>query len=788
MGARDRWTRIATIAAAVALVAAVWAGVRAAVERVPGPPGFDVVTRDGAGHELAHVRVPTLLTPEVAPTPPPGGSLTARATFLARRDGTYTWQLGGTSRVVLLVDGVQVHAPRPGRVAAREERLTAGPHAIEIVLSNADANGGVAFGVRHPGQPWRSPLVGPDEVVTATPAEVRARLGAHPVAMLRALDCAPALAVLVVVALAALVLGRAGRRRVVDEARALAADPVAQKLGVAVALAAIIWPMISPLFAPGFFFCGEEESYIVRLVQYDWSLRGGVPMGRWFPDPVLGRGYPFLCLYAPLMYVLATPLLLARVPAMLTLKILSGGLVVVGAAATYATARRRGSRPAALLAATLFTYAPYLQTDLWAREDIPESLGFACFPLALWTLERALDADRPRPWLDVALLSLSLAALGSCHNITAYFSVYFLGLWLLLRLALRTVGADGLRRAIAGAALGFVLTVFYAVPAIGDAKRVWIERVMTGYYFPLRNFVPFSTVLWTQPKWGMRTFVGFAQTMTVLAGVAAVIRTRRAGPPLRGKPSARLLAVLAASGVLLALLLTTKPLGRPFVLYVPLANYVQFPWRMFLFAACLAPLCAPAAVDGWLRTPRRRWVVSAAAIVATVAVLAPQYGPPAPLVRSHLDVRRFLRSIDTDYVTSMNEYLPKTVRRTVPRFGDVVHVVAGRATVVAESRTPGHYDATVEVTTPATLEFNCHWFPGWRVRVDGAPHDVGPGHDGFDNGGLIRVVVPPGRHEVTLRFSRTPLRLVCDLVSLAALLVVAALFGLALRDRARVAT
>ena len=775
--------RLGPAATAIVAVMALWLGVRAAARRVVGPPGFEVTITDRAGQVLEHARASELLTPEVAPTPPVGGTLTARAVFIARRDGAYVWQLGGTSAVTLRVDGVLVHAPRPGRVAAKEQLLGAGLHAIEIGLSNADAAGGVAFGVRQPGEPWRAPLAGPGDVVAAPLADVRARLGAHPLASVRALDLLPTLLTLLVAVAVALGAGPVRRRRALAYARALATDPLAQRLGAGLALTAIALPMIAPLFAPGLFACHEEESYIVRLIEYDWAIRGGVPMGRWWSDPVLGRGYPFLCLYAPLLYFVATPLLLLGVPSLTTVKLISGALVVVGAAATYGTARRRASRPAALVAATLFTYAPYLQTDLWVRADLAESLGFACFPLALYTLERALDGDGDRRSLDVASLALALAALGACHNITAYFSVYFLALWLLLRLALGTVGGEGLRRTLAGGALGFLLTVSYAVPAIGDAKRVWMERVMTGYYYALGNFVPATKVLWTEPRWGMRTFVGVASTLAVAAGLLAVVARRPVGERLRGRhPGARLLALLGASGVVLALLLATKPIGSAVVRNVPLANYVQFPWRMFLFAACLAPLCAPAGVDGFLAGSGARWLGAGAAIVATIALLAPQYGPSAPLVRSHLDVQRFLRGLDTDYVTSMNEYLPKTVRRTVPRFGEVVHVVAGRATTEAESRAPGRYQALVDAAEPATLEFNAHWFPGWSARVDGAAQPIGPGHGSFDDGGLIRVQVPPGRHQVTLAFGRTPLRLVCDLVSLSALLGVLALFGLAARD------
>src|SRR5205823_314473 len=160
--------------------------------------------------------------------------------------------------------------------------------------------------------------------------------------------------------------------------------------------------------------------------EYERAIRGGVPLGRWWPDPVFGRGYPFLCLYAPLLYLLATPLLLVGVSCVAAVKILSGAAVVVGGVAIYWLVRRRGSASSALLAATLYLYAPYLHTDVYIREDLAESLGFACFPLALLALERALDAAREHAAAsDIAFVALAVGALGCSHNITAYFAVYF---------------------------------------------------------------------------------------------------------------------------------------------------------------------------------------------------------------------------------------------------------------------------------------------------------------------------------------------------------------------------
>ena len=212
------------------------------------------------------------------------------------------------------------------------------------------------------------------------------------------------------------------------------------------------------------------------------------------------------------------------------------------------------------------------------------------------------------------------------------------------------------------------MTVFYAVPAIGDAKRVWIERVMTGFYYSLSNLMSYRELLTSQPRWGMRTFLGIAGSVAVAAALVAIVVAlirRRATSDGRARAARlQILALPAAVTTLLALALATRPVGWFVIKYIPLADYVQFPWRMFLFAACTAPLCAPAGVDASCRVALALARRAALALFAIV-VIAPQYGPSAPLVRVHIHSPAYLRRLETDYVTSMNEYLPKTVKRTV---------------------------------------------------------------------------------------------------------------------------
>ena len=363
--------------------------------------GFDVVISDAAGGTLAHARADELITPEVAPTPPLGGTLD-RARDVSRR-----------ARRRLRVAARRLeprHAarrrrrrvqPAPGRVAMKMQTLAAGLHDLEMTMRNTDGAGGIAFAVRPPSVPWRGPLARPGR---RRRRAARRRAEAHRRAaaalLLRLFAVAAPLATLLAISRRLARHRRLARRaRVRAYVAALAADPLAQPLSiVALAFVAIVLPMLGRCLRPASTRVDEEESYIVRLVEYELlASAAACRMGRWWPDPVLGRGYPFLCLYAPLLYFAGDALpARRRLVAGRRSRSSRAALVVVGAAATFIDGAARASRPAALLAATLFTYAPYLHTDLWMREDLAESLGFACFPLAMHRARSRLDAARRR--------------------------------------------------------------------------------------------------------------------------------------------------------------------------------------------------------------------------------------------------------------------------------------------------------------------------------------------------------------------------------------------------------
>ncbi|MCA9947897.1 MAG: hypothetical protein KC449_30655, partial [Anaerolineales bacterium] len=65
-----------------------------------------------------------------------------------------------------------------------------------------------------------------------------------------------------------------------------------------------------------------------------------------------------------------------------------------------------------------------------------------------------------------------------------------------------------------------------------------------------------------------------------------------------------------------------------------------------------------------------------------------------------------------------------------------------------------------------TLTFASHIFPGWQARLDCERWPASA-----DARGQLQVTVPPGDHQLTVQFGRTPVRWLADFLSLAGLMV-----------------
>jgi hypothetical protein len=348
---------------------------------------------------------------------------------------------------------------------------------------------------------------------------------------------------------------------------------------------------------------------------------------------------------------------------------------------------------------------------------------------------------------------------------------------------------------IAALLIGLLLSAWCWLPSLAEISHVQMTAQTTGYFSYGNHFRGVDLV---QPRLifdyaatdGTTPFaMGMVQAALILAGVFVT-----ALGWMRSKSTTR-----HSSFAILGLALSTwliTPLSRPLWDRLPPLQLVQFPWRLLsvqaLFAAlligALPSLTSPpmGGKEGGRGKGRRGWRwIAAAALAGLLAAagltgLNPEY---LPIAADEITVERLqLYELFTGNIgsTIRYEWLPRWAAprpftgpalfdpdappRAIPLSGELV-------SAEETAHKPTYRAWAVEAGADgAEVAFPLYYWPGWRATVDNAPTETKSAPDS----GYLTLTVPPGRHVVTMRLGRTPLRAVAEGISAATILALLA--------------
>jgi uncharacterized membrane protein len=205
-----------------------------------------------------------------------------------------------------------------------------------------------------------------------------------------------------------------------------------------------------------------------RIVAIRQALDDGLLVSRWIPDLAFGYGFPFFNYREAIPYYLGLGLYLTGLSLPQALNLVYILALLASAVGAYLFARDLFGRPAALLAAVAYVYAPYPLIDALARGNMPESVALALMPFILCGFRRLLLSGQPRYLL---LSAAVLALLWLSHSISSLLFTPFLILYLLVVWWARG-RRDHLVAAGVALALGLGLTAFFWVPAVLETDEV----------------------------------------------------------------------------------------------------------------------------------------------------------------------------------------------------------------------------------------------------------------------------------------------------------------------------
>lgn len=540
-------------------------------------------------------------------------------------------------------------------------------------------------------------------------------------------------------------------------------------------------PALWVLARPGFFASDDGQFHVYRIAALANAWQDGVLAPRIFPEFGFDYGQAVLNFYAPLSYAPGALLVtLGMSPAAATELTIALSFVLAALAAygygrfLAGDARPQVAMAAGLLAAVVYTYAPYHLADAYVRGAIPEHAAFIFPPLILWAFAAMF---RGSPWPPLLWGALAWAGLVLTHNLTALMMAPVAAVQLLL-LAAWTRRWRRLAGAAGALALAIGLSAVYWLPVVVEsgsvglalgASRGYAEHWLTAGTLLRRSLVYFAA----PPELLGRIYPlsWFALALAGLVAVLLMVRWRQG----RLHPTWPLILfhLGVAAGAVLMVAAVSAPLWD---LFQPILGLLQYPWR-FLVLEAVGLLGLAAALPVLLPRVRPALLVAVVSVLA-IAVALPGLAPAAramPATAAQLVEQMWREDAEAGQVgaTWTGEFLPLTVAEQRwalgrPREGatDGAPIQPAPRITLTALRYAG-WTAEVDAQAPFQLRLHQFHLPGWNATVDGRQAPTYPSGEL----GLVTVDVPEGVHEVALSFGRTPARTAGAAISLVALAI-----------------
>jgi hypothetical protein len=589
------------------------------------------------------------------------------------------------------------------------------------------------------------------------------------------------------------------------------------------ALASTIFA-VAPFLLPGYFWgANDARHHVYFLFEYDRLVQDGIWWPRWSPDFAFGYGYPFFNIYGLFSHFIGELLhhflgfsFTAAVEAVFVISI------VASAGAMYAFVRSWLGRPAALLAALAYTYAPYHLLNLYVRANLAESMAFVWLPLVLWSARQSVV--RPA-WRWVVGLALSYAGLMLTSNLViVLFTPLLAGYVLLLSVMSAEGGGRGawvrawVKRLMApavGGLAGLGLSAVFWLPAFVERQYVRVDQWFDGRYAYRGHFVEWHQFF--NPAWGFgASLPGSNDTISFQLGAAIVVLAVLGVLftwHLLGRKrweiaffAAALFAALLVASISGALLWELPLLGG-------LLQSAQFPWRWLVIAALSSSLLVALAGHASIVVERERLslpllALAAVLILASYPYLRVEIREPAEGPVSLAGLMRFQQSSDemtgsTAWVKEIPTWSPMAdYYISQDQAGGPVEPVETKLDYsIFDYETFGassvaHSTISEEIyyfngrQMAQTLIFNHFYYPGWNAYLLDGEHgqrieQIPITPEATGTLGRMTVEVPPGSGYLLLIYEDTPTRILGGVISLAtaALLLIGGVVTLIMQRR-----
>jgi hypothetical protein len=431
---------------------------------------------------------------------------------------------------------------------------------------------------------------------------------------------------------------------------------------------------------------------------------------------------------------------------------------MLGSAGVYKLAHQFMSIFASILAAAIFSYAPYHFFEVWIQGNLAQFVAVSFMPWLLWGLLRAANNPVPNNILAIALPFTGIALSHQPSLLVIGIAAIPVTILFPFKSFYQQDAAGAILKRYKILAISFMLgaglSAFFLLPMtleLRNVKSVVNPESFSTNFLPINTLfaLPYPTDL-TDKFVTMPKTLGSIGVVLCLAGFIGLLRDRK-----------YLWTTLIGGGLTLSIFMTNES-STTFWRLLPQFDKLLFPERFLHLAGIFVALLGGASIN---LLPTRLHKIGLLIGVIVIVFQA------MPLIVPRQDFKSWENITARDEIlmeinqstwgtTSFDEFEPKwgnSVAYSAPT--DVesykehpleIHI---DQTLLSGLQYEQIDDATIEVrlNQPRAVSFQQYYFPGWNATIDEKSTRVYP----EDTLGLLTLDLPEGVHTIRLKYTGT---------------------------------
>ncbi len=544
----------------------------------------------------------------------------------------------------------------------------------------------------------------------------------------------------------------------------------------------------SLIFESGYFKM-HDDLQMMRQLEMEKCFKDWQIPCRWIPDMGYGYGFPLFNFYPPLPYFVGQIFRFSGISFVDTAKLTFALSFVLSGVAMYFFAKEFFGKWGGTLSSIFYIWAPYHSVDVYVRGAMNEAWALIFFPLILWTAYRLIQ-ERKKVAVWIIGLAFSWAGLLLSHNLMVMIFTPIFAVWCAIWILKSKKYQFTIYNLLKSGLLALGLSAFFTLPAILEQKYIHVDTLTRGYYEFIAHFATINQLLFSR-FWGYGPSIwGDNDGMPFQVGhihwiLSLVILSFTVFFFLKNRKSSFPLLINVFSLVVgWSALFMAHVRSTPIWQHISPLAFVQFPWRFLTLSTFTFSFVAGFSVLIFKKLIPKYYVLCTA--ILAIALIAfnwnyflPDGGRMGPLT----DREKFSAAAwDLQRTAGIFDYLPKAAienpKEPPQNLGEFME---GAGIITGQKAGTNWASFNIEVDSEkSVVRIGIYQFPNWVSSLDGKKvENYVPETEAW---GRMYIEVPKGKHGVNLRLFNTPVRIISNIVSLAAWLGMGGYFVLKSRS------